>query len=104
MTQYIIAYIGGRQPETPEEGQAHFQKWQQWLTDLGPAVVNPGTPLSSHRLVSKDGVSEREGDPQRLTGFSMVEADSLEAAIEMARACPFLDMGDLQVSQVMQMG
>ncbi len=77
-------------------------RWQAWLGDLGDAVVNPGTPLGKSRIVSSDGVSD-DGGPNPLTGFSIVEADSMDAALEMAKACPFLDIGTIEVAEVMEM-
>jgi hypothetical protein len=75
-------------------------KWKEWLSSLGEAVVNPGTPLGPSRIVSTGGVSIAEGST-RLTGFSIVKADSIEAALEMARSCPFLDVGTLEVAEMM---
>lgn len=103
MAQYIIAYRGSKKPESPEAGQAQMGKWQEWVQNLGDAVVNPGTPLTGSQTVTNDGVSDTNPD-DALTGFSMVEADSMEAALEMAKACPFLEMGHLEVAQVMSMG
>ncbi len=102
MPQYVISYIGGRQPETQEEGQAQFAKWKQWLEDLGPAVVNPGTPLKGSKTLSGSDIKDT---PQQkaTTGFSIVEAEDWDAAIKIAQACPFLDMGDLEVGEVQQM-
>lgn len=102
MSEYIIAYLGGRQPASPEEGAKHMEKWKAWLGGLGDAVVNPGTPMKNSRIVSSDGVSEDCG-PNVLTGFSIVQADSLDEALEMAKACPFLDIGTLQVSELVHM-
>ena len=42
--------------------------------------------------------------PDRLTGFTVVRAETLDAALEMAKACPFLEMGDLQVAEMKNMG
>ena len=103
MTQYVIAYLGGAKPETPEEGARHMEKWKTWIGDLRPAAVNPGTPMGNSKIVSSDGVSDDLG-PDHLSGFSIVEADSMEAALEVAKSCPFLDFGKLQVSQIMNMG
>ena len=102
MADYIIAYIGGRQPETPEEGKAQKARWDAWISDLGDAVVNPGTPLAMSKTIGPDGVADADPD-RKLTGFSVVKADSLEDAIEIAKKCPFLAMGTLEVAQVMQM-
>jgi len=45
MPNYIIAYHGGKKPESPEEGAKQMEKWKAWVGGLGDAVVNPGTPL-----------------------------------------------------------
>ena len=102
MPQYVISYIGGRQPDTPEEGQAHFAKWKQWLEDLGPAVVNPGTPMKGSKTLSGTTVKDTP-HLKATTGFSIVEAADMDAAIKIAQACPFLEMGDLEVGEVQQM-
>jgi len=102
MANHIIAYHGGKKPESPEEGAKHMAKWQAWVANLGDAVVNPGTPLGMSKTVSSGGVTETDGS-NRLTGYSIVKADSMVAALEMAKACPFLDMGTLEVAEVMEM-
>ena len=102
MTQYVLAYIGGNHPTDPEEGAKHRADWMAWVEGLGDAVVNPGTPRSGTQSVTSGGVS---ASSSTMSGFSIVEADSIEAAIEMAKSCPFLDIdGTIDVSQVMQMG
>ncbi len=103
MPNYIIAYHGGAKPETPEEGTKHMARWKAWVDGLDDAVVNPGTPLGKSRIVSTDGVSN-DGGPNPMSGFSVVNADSINAAIEMAKACPFLDTGGtLEVAEMKEM-
>ena len=102
MSNYIIAYHGGRTPESPEEGAKQRANWQSWIDGLGDAVVNPGTPLGQSKTVTSGGVSDDVG-PDPLTGFSIVKADSMDAALEMAKACPFLDIGTIKVAEVMEM-
>ena len=102
MSDYIIAYHGGRKPGSPEEGAAQMADWKAWIDGLGDAVVNPGTPLGKSTFVSSEGVSDN-GLPNPLTGFSIVKADSMDAAMEIAKGCPFLDMGAIEVAEVMEM-
>jgi hypothetical protein len=68
---------------------------------LGEAMVDPGMPLGAGKLVSAGGVADRAAD--LLTGFSLVSADSLDAALQMARGCPHLDHGTIEVAEVMEM-
>jgi YCII-related domain len=101
MAKYVIAYHGGRKFETPQEGAAYMAKWKAWMGSLGDAVVDPGMPLGAGKLLSAAGVSERRAD--LLTGFSIIAAGNLDAAIELARQCPHLDHGTLEVAEVMDM-
>ena len=101
MPEYVIAYHGGKMPATPEEGKKHREKWQAWIGALGDAVVNPGTPLGKSKIVSSDGVSD--AGPNALSGFAIVKADNMDAALEMAKADPFLAMGSVEVAEVKKM-
>lgn len=103
MPDYIIAHHGGKKPGTPEEGAKQMEKWQAWVDGLGDAAVNPGTPLGKSRIVSSSGVSD-DGGSNPMSGFSVVKADSIDAALEMAKECPFLELGDtLEVAEMMKM-
>lgn len=101
MARYVIAYRGGAMQASPEEGAAQREKFNDWLASLGDAVVNPGTPLGSSRLVTQAGVSPAPAD--RLIGFSIITADSMEAAVAIAERCPFLAMGAIEVGEEMSM-
>ena len=40
-----------------------------------------------------------------MSGFTIIEADSAEEALEIAKDCPFLEIGgSLEVSELIQMG
>jgi hypothetical protein len=101
MPKYIIAYRGEPKFDSPQDGAAHMAKWKAWIGGLGDAVVNPGTPLAKSKLVSSRGVSDT--GENRLTGFSMVMAESMDAALELAQRCPYVDHGTVEVAEVMEM-
>jgi len=103
MSNYVIAYRGGEKPASPEAGAAHMEKWKAWLGELGDAVVNPGTPLGKSKIVSATSVADDDGS-NPWSGFSIVKAENLDAAVEIAKACPFLETGGtLEVAPVMNM-
>jgi hypothetical protein len=102
MPDYIIAYHGGAKPASPEEGAKQMENWKAWIGGLGDAVVNPGTPLGMSKTISSAGVTDSNNE-NRLTGYSTVKADNLAAAIEMAKTCPFLEIGTLEMAEVMKM-
>ena len=103
MNNYAFIYRGGLEFKNPEEGAKHMEKWTAWVNDLGDASVNRGSPFKMSKIVSSDGVSD-EGGSNHLTGYSIVKAESMDAALEMAKACPHLDIGgSIVVAEVMEM-
>ena len=103
MKQYVLVYLGGNQPSNPEEGRKHFAKYMEWLSSLGDSVVIPTIPLKDTTTVSPDGAI-REGGSSAMSGFTILKADSMEAALSIAQACPFLEIGgSLEVSEMMEM-
>ena len=57
MSSQVLAYHGGKKPETPEKGAKQGAKWQADTGALGDAVVSAGTPLGISMTVSSDGAS-----------------------------------------------
>ena len=103
MTQYVIVYLGGNQPSTPEEGKQHFAKYQEWLSSLGASAVSPMNPLKNTSTVNPDG-TVTGGSKTTMSGYTIIEAESMDAALETAKDCPFLDInGSLEVSELVQM-
>ncbi|AKI01165.1 YCII-related domain-containing protein [Hoeflea sp. IMCC20628] len=102
MPDYVFAYHGGRKPETAEEGQKEMEKWGAWFAHMGDAVVNPGNAVGQSWTVSSSGISH-DGGANPLSGFTVVRADSMEAAAEMAKGCPILNGGSVEVAPVIEM-
>ena len=104
MTQYMITYVGTpKHPATPEEGQQHMADYKAWLSSLGDDAVSPANPIKNTITVSPDG-SVTSGSSTSMSGFTVVEAESDEAALAIAKACPYLDIGgSLEVSEMMKM-
>jgi hypothetical protein len=98
-----MTYLGGNQPSSPEEGKRHFAKYKEWLSSLGDAAVSPANPIRNTSTVNSDG-SVTTGSTTSMSGYTIIEADSMEAALELAKACPFLEIGGaLEVSELLQM-
>ncbi len=103
MNKYMIAYHGGNQPATQEEGMAMMQKWKDWVASLGDKVINPGTPLPSTKVVTATGVFDDE-DANTINGFAVVLAASMDEAVQIAQSDPFLaNGGTIRVHQMMEM-
>ena len=103
MAQYIITYLGTPRSSSPEEDQQHMSKYRDWLSSLGDSAVSPANPLKNTNTINSDG-SVTSGSTSSMSGFTIIEADSEEAALSIAKACPYLDIGgSLEVSELMQM-
>jgi hypothetical protein len=93
MTDYVFAYSGGRGVAADEaERNAQMAKWGQWFGELGSAVVDGGAATGTAKTVGPDG-SVSDGGSRGLTGYSIVSADSLDSAVELAKGCPVLEIG-----------
>lgn len=103
MSQYVIVYLGGDQPSDPDEGRQHFSRYMDWLSSLGEAAISPANPLKNTSTVNPDGTVSTGGN-STMSGYTIIEADSMETALEIAKACPFLDIGgSLEVSELVEM-
>ena len=63
----------------------------EWYGALGAALVDPGAPFTNSRTVSETGAGAAIGP--NATGYNVVQADSMEAAIALAEKCPLLAHG-----------
>ena len=102
MPKFVFAYHGGKPPESPEEGEKVMAAWGAWFETLGSAVVDGGAPVGVSKTVSASGVTDG-GGANPLSGYSIVSADNIDAAVEMAKGCPILDGGSVEVAEAMDM-
>jgi hypothetical protein len=81
-------------PETPAAQARVMKQWTNWFSKFGAAVVDPGNPFSGAvNKVKPDGTVAKGPVGHRATGYSILDAPSLEAATKMARACPVIKGG-----------
>lgn len=103
MPKFMLAYHGAPQFKSPEDGANHMKNWQAWMAGLGDAVVDPGMPVGASKTVSADGVTD-DGGSNPLSGITIVQADTIEDALEMAKACPHVSAGGtIEVAQALEM-
>lgn len=103
MPQFMFVYLGGQLPTDPEEGQKHFQRYQQWLDSLGEAIVSPAIPFKDTHVVQSDGTVS-PGSTSAMSGLSIIRMGSMQEALAAAQSCPFLEInGTLEVSEMIEM-
>lgn len=102
MPNFMLAFHGGKMPETPEEGAAAMERWGTWFTDMGEAVVDPGNPVGQSKTVSTSGVADN-GGANPLSGYTVIQAADIDAATKLAAGCPILDHGTVEVAEIIPM-
>ena len=103
MPKFIFAYHGGKMPDTPEEGAKVMEAWQNWYGSMGSAVVDGGAPCGQSQTVMGDGSVKDDGGANPLSGYTLVEAADMAAATEMAKGCPILEHGTVEVAPLVEM-
>jgi hypothetical protein len=92
MASYLFLFGDGASHETEEAQAEAMQVWGDWFTKLGGAVKDAGNPLSgTAKTVAANGsVSDGLTSP---SGYTVVTADSLDAAVALTEGCPVLAEG-----------
>lgn len=102
MPKFILAYHGGAMPDTPEESEKEMARWGAWMEANADKMTDPGNPVGKSSTLSADGVTE-DGGSNPLSGYSIVRAADKAEAIEIARGCPHLAHGQIEIAEIIEM-
>lgn len=92
--RYLLVYYGGGMPQTPAQQARVMKQWTTWFTRLGSAIVDPGNPFSgSVNKIKPDGSVSKGPVGARASGYSIIEAPSLDKATKLAKGCPVIKSG-----------
>jgi len=118
MTDFLLIYQGGDpswRQRTPAEIEAAMQAWGQWFKQLEATgnLRNPGAPLGPEGVALRSNGRGIQTDTamaevkELIGGYSIIAADSLEQAAELAKGTPFLSNnpnGTVVVRPILAMG
>jgi hypothetical protein len=102
MPTFLFVYRGSNENYarlTPEQMQQNMQKWtawigeglqKGWLLDAGDALKEEGRVVNARKVVTDGPFVESK---EIVGGYSIVKADTLDAAAEFAKGCPILLTG-----------
>lgn len=93
MANYLLAYHGGGMPATDEERAKVMEAWGRWFGALGANLVDGGNPVGQTRTIAPSGSVSDNGGANPVSGYSVLKADSMDAAVALARGCPVLESG-----------
>ena len=104
MAKFLFSYHGGKSGASPAEVKKAMDAWGQWFGSMGSAVIDGGNPVGKASTVRSDGSVIENGGSNPVSGYSLIEAPSLEEALKKAKGCPILvGGGSVEVSQAMDM-
>ncbi len=83
----------------PEDMQKAMQPWIDWFTSVGSGLLDRGMPLGNGKHVTTSGVS---GSSSQISGYSMIQAESMEKALTLAKTQPHLTMGEGRSVEVLE--
>jgi hypothetical protein len=103
MKQYLFLFRGGdaqAAQQSPEQMQAHMQKWMEWmggLTEKGSflgaqPLDQTGRQVTGTAKVVTDGPFI-EGK-EMVGGYLMCKATDYNEAVEISKGCPILEFDD----------
>ena len=94
MANFLLLYTGGSMPESPAETEAVMQAWGAWLGKIGSNLVDQGNPFTPKaKSISSNGTVSDGPVGELASGYSVIKADSLDAAVAIAKECPVLQGG-----------
>ncbi len=89
MAKYLLLYSGGGMPEGEAETKRVMDAWGVWMGKYHDAITDPGNPFSgvAKTITAQGTVSDGPvGEPA--SGYTVIEADSVDRAIAIAKECP----------------
>jgi hypothetical protein len=116
MSQFLYLYRmadAARQEAmgTPERAQQSMQRWIAWMKELdreghlkdrGQPLERTGKVVRGQQKTVTDGPYPEAKDI--VGGFTLVEAQDIDQAVELSRGCPILEGGgSVEVRPVMKM-
>lgn len=105
MTKYVLAYHGGDgMPESEAEVATIMEAWGAWFGTMGDALVDGGNPIGTAVTIAPDGSTSPGGGAHALTGYSIINAADMDAAVQIASGCPVLaGNGSVEVAEAIDM-
>jgi len=84
MATFMLLHVGF----VPPTGEI-MAEWSEWFGSIAD-VQTDQAGLMNGKEISDDGVTDLGWDAAALTGYNIIEADDMDAALEYAKTCPFI--------------
>jgi hypothetical protein len=92
MPRYLLAYHGGHVDESLGGRQRVMAEFGKWFEELGPRLIDPGNPIGRAVTIDNSSVTDG-GGTNPISGYSLIEADDMDNAIDLVRRGPIVQGG-----------
>ncbi len=94
MAKFMLIYTGGMGMEaSPEDQQRIMEEWGVWYGKMGAAIVDGGAPFAHSKHLTGNGIEDGPVGDTPATGYTVIEADSLDTAAAACADHPHLNHG-----------
>jgi len=87
-----LTYHGGHVDDSDQGRARVMEAFGKWFQELGPSLIDPGNPVGRTCTIEPDG-AVTEGGANTASGYSIIETESIETAIELAKRGPIVQGG-----------
>ena len=98
MKKFVFLYNFNPKEVPSEEA---MQVWMSWFKKIGKNVLDMGNPLMGGMLVTAKKAKKITPAMSPITGYTVIKAKDIEAAIKIAQTCP--GKAGMQVYEAMEM-
>jgi hypothetical protein len=97
--QYMLTFHTNNALSTPNESEI-FSRFREWLGFQKYAAGNFLVGASTTKTINREGIVT-ESNKSEFDGYTIIQADSIDAAVLQAKECPILELGGfIQVSEL----
>lgn len=97
MKKFIVIYyapasaVEQMSKASPEDMKKGMEPWMAWAQKVGDKMVDLGTPLGNGQKVTKSGATASDS---QVNGYSILQAEDMDGAVEMLKGHPHLDWAE----------
>lgn len=109
MKKFIVTYHASKdaleqmKDKSPEDMKKGMEMWHAWAEKCGEHLVDMGSPLAGGMAMDQSGSKPSE---KQVCGYSILQAESMEAAMQLLEGHPHLgwdSSASLEVHECMPM-
>jgi hypothetical protein len=103
LSLYIITLVGGADSLNKDQIAQHVERLQLWIDSIADSIEGSTVNMlkDNREVLSDEAESNRK--PVKPTGFTLIRAESIDAAYAIAQRCPHRDIGGkVYVAEILQ--